>query len=153
MLAIAAILASFAVGTAFLISKSLFVYFRDGKGLRKFPGLTSLSPFTNLPYMWYAHRGWRYLAVHEAHRKLGPVVRVGPNSVSFNEIAAVKDILGHGSPATKDTFYELTAGTHRHLADVSSKPITPARGESLPLPSLRLAWRNGNTSLRTEPGL
>lgn len=122
MLAIVAVFASFAVGAALLILKSLFVYFRDEKGLRKFPGLTPLSPFTNLPYMWYAHRGWRYLAVHEAHRKLGPIVRVGPNSVSFNEIAAVKDILGHGSPATKDTFYDLTAGTHRHLADVSSKP-------------------------------
>lgn len=33
----------------------------------------------------------------------------------------IQDIYGHGTPCTKDTFYEVTAGTHSHLADVVEK--------------------------------
>lgn len=121
MLALVAVFACLSIGAAFLVFKSLFFYLRDAKGLRAFPGMTPLSPFTNLPYMFYANQGRRFLALHKAHEKYGPVVRVGPNSVSFSDIAAVKDIYGHGSPVTKDYFYNLTAGTHRHLADVADK--------------------------------
>jgi len=31
-------------------------------------------------------------------------------------------IYGHGSPCTKDIFYDRLAGTHFHLADVIDKP-------------------------------
>lgn len=121
MFVLVAVIASLVVSSAILILKSLVVYLRDVKGLRQFPGMTPLSPLTNVPYMYYANRGRRFRAVHEAHEKYGPVVRVGPNSVSFSDIAAVKDIYGHGSPVTKDNFYTLTASTHRHLADVVDK--------------------------------
>ena len=106
----------------FLIpSKHVYDYFRDQKGLRRFPGMTILSPFTNIPYMFYASQKRRYKAVHEAHQKLGPVIRVGPNSVSFADVNAARDIYGHGSPVRKDHFYDVQAGSHRHLADVSDR--------------------------------
>lgn len=121
MLALTAVCGSVAVFTCILISSHVLEYFRDRKGLRRFPGMTAIAPLTNLSYMFEASRGRRYKAVHEAHEKYGPIVRVGPNSISFNDIRAVKDIYGHGSPVRKDEFYDVLAGTHRHLADVADR--------------------------------
>ncbi|KAM5343494.1 hypothetical protein ACJ41O_012031 [Fusarium nematophilum] len=71
--------------------------------------------------MYHVTRGHKYKVLHEAHQKHGPIVRVGPNSVSFNALAGVKDIYSHGSPVRKDEFYDRLAGTHRHLADVADR--------------------------------
>jgi hypothetical protein len=103
-----------------LVIKPVYDYVRDPKGLRRFPGMTPLAPFTNIPYMWATVRNKRFKVVHEAHKK-HTIVRVGPNSISFNDAAAVKDIHGHGTVALKDDFYTLLAGTHRHLADVKDR--------------------------------
>ena len=103
------------------ICKHVYDYLRDRKGLRRFPGMTSLAPFTNVSYMYYASQGRRFKALHKAHQKHGATVRVGPNSVSFNSVEAAKDIYDHGSPVLKDTFYDCLAGTHRHLADVADR--------------------------------
>lgn len=104
-----------------LVLKHVYDYLRDLKGLRRFPGLNFWAPFTNIPYMYYSSQGRRYKEVHKAHVKYGPVVRVGPNSLSFNDAIAAKDIYGHGSPVRKDTFYDSLSGTHRHLADVADR--------------------------------
>lgn len=111
---------SLAAVVVVFILKPIYDYVRDPKGLRRFAGMTPLAPFTNLPYMWASARGRRYKVVHEAHKKY-PIVRVGPNSISFNDVAAVKDIHGHGTVALKDNFYNILAGTHRHLADSQDK--------------------------------
>lgn len=103
------------------VLKPICDYVRDPKGLRRFPGMTPLAPFTNLPYVWAAFRGRRYLAVHEAHKRGHVIVRVGPNSLSFNDAGAVQDIHGHGTVAVKDDLYTNLAGTHRHLADVKDR--------------------------------
>ncbi|KAI0894322.1 benzoate 4-monooxygenase cytochrome P450 [Annulohypoxylon nitens] len=104
-----------------LTAKHVFDYLKDSKGLRRFPGMSMLSPLTNIPNMYYSSRGRRFKAYHEAHTRLGPVVRVGPNSLSFCDVSAFKDIYGHGSPVRKGEFYDLLAGSHRHLADVSDR--------------------------------
>ena len=41
--------------------------------------------------------------------------------MSFGDVRAIKDIYGHGSPCIKDESYNVTAGTHFHLADVVDK--------------------------------
>lgn len=120
MLGYVAIAVSFAALFSYLVLKPIYDYYRDPKGLRRFHGMTRLAPFTNIPYMYYAARGCRFKAVHEAHKK-HTVVRVGPNSVSFNDVAGVRDIYGHSTPALKDDFYNVLAGTHRHLADVQNR--------------------------------
>lgn len=51
------------------------------------------------------------------HRKY-PVIRTGPNSLSFSDRRAIKDIYGHNTPCSKDDQYIVSAGTHYHLADV-----------------------------------
>lgn len=96
-------------------------YFRDPKGLRKYPNLSLLSGISDLPFIYEAHQGFRSQTLLNAHKK-HPVVRIGPNSLSFGVKEAIKDIYGHNTKCTKDTMYEVLAGTHYHLADVIDKP-------------------------------
>jgi hypothetical protein len=64
-------------------------YFRDAKGLRKYPNLNILSGITDLSFSYEAQKGFRSRALLEAHRK-SPVVRIGPNSLSYSDISAIK---------------------------------------------------------------
>jgi len=118
----------------FFIGKPVYDYLRDVKGLRRYPAIHPIAAFTNLWYMYvsliagrlltrgrwvtYVHK--RYILVHKAHQN-NPIVRIGPNSLSFGDARAVQDILGHGTPVTKEDFYKVVAGTHRHVADVQDK--------------------------------
>ena len=104
----------------FLI-RPVFNYFRDQKGFRKYP---SASPFAPLSSLWMIILHWRGLrtkTVFEAHKKLGPVVRLGPNHLSFTALEAIKDIYGHGTPAFKSEFYNSFAGSHTNLIDTLDK--------------------------------
>lgn len=116
-----------AAGLSFLSVLIYFViipvvnYFRDPKGLRKYPNLHPLAGITDLVYIWTAHQGFRSKALLEAHKK-SPVIRIGPNSLSYGDVRAIKDIYGHNTKCTKDLMYSELAGTHFHLADVLDKP-------------------------------
>lgn len=70
--------------------------------------------------MVLAHGGARSTYLSKLHRK-HPVLRVGPNSLSYSDLRAIKDIYGHNTPCTKDGSYNITAGSHFHLADVVDK--------------------------------
>ncbi|KIX04787.1 uncharacterized protein Z518_05658 [Rhinocladiella mackenziei CBS 650.93] len=95
-------------------------YFRDPKRLRKYPKLSFWSGISDLPFIFEAHKGFRSNTLLQAHKRT-PVVRIGPNSLSFSSPAAIKDIYGHNTPCSKDVFYSELAGTHYHLADVVDK--------------------------------
>lgn len=64
-------------------------YFRDSKGLRKYPNLNILSGVTDLSFIYEAHKGFRSNALLKAHKQ-SPVVRIGPNSLSYSDISAIK---------------------------------------------------------------
>ncbi|RFU30266.1 hypothetical protein B7463_g6060, partial [Scytalidium lignicola] len=95
----------------------LFNYLRDQKGLRRYPNLSAFAGITDLCFMWEAGKGFRSKRLAELH-KTHPVIRIGPNSLSFGEARVYKDIYGHSTRCTKDHFYSTLAGTHYHLADV-----------------------------------
>src|SRR5271156_6210909 len=95
-------------------------YFRDPKGLRRYPNLSFWSGITDLVFVFEAHRGFRSRKLFEAHKK-SPVVRIGPNSLSYGDIRAIKDIYGHNTKCTKDLMYSELAGSHMHLADAIDK--------------------------------
>ncbi|KAF9887605.1 hypothetical protein FE257_009818 [Aspergillus nanangensis] len=95
-------------------------YFRDPKGLRKYPRLTFWSGISDLPLIYLSHRGVRSQTLLEAHKR-HPILRIGPNSLSYAKPNAIKDIYGHGTKCTKDIFYSTLSGTHFHLADVVDK--------------------------------
>ncbi|KUJ24515.1 cytochrome P450 [Mollisia scopiformis] len=112
-------LTAFLLFTYFLVWP-LVEYFRDPKGLRKYPNFNFLSGITDLSFSYEAHKGFRSLALLEAHKK-SPVVRIGPNSLSYSDLSAIKDIYGHNTKCVKDVFYDTLAGTHHHLADATDK--------------------------------
>lgn len=105
----------------YTILRPVIQYFRDPKGLRRYPNLTWWSGLTDFSYVVQAHKGFRSAALFEAHKK-HPVVRIGPNSLSYSDPRAIKDIYGHGTGCVKDLMYSELAGSHYHLADVIDKP-------------------------------
>lgn len=92
----------------------------NGLGLRTFPNFSTLSGISNLPFMILAHGGSRSAYLSKLHKKQ-PILRTGPNTLSFGSVLAIKEIYGHGTPCLKDESYDLTSGTHYHLADVLDK--------------------------------
>ncbi|CAJ0547156.1 Ff.00g017830.m01.CDS01 [Fusarium sp. VM40] len=98
----------------------LIIYLKDTKGLRRFPNMSAFSGMSYLPFMILAHGGARSTHLSKLHKK-EPIIRTGPNTLSFAGGQAIKDIYGHGTPCTKDGSYIVGAGTHFHLADVVEK--------------------------------
>lgn len=79
-----------------------------------------LSGISSLPFMVLAHGGARSTYLSKLHQK-HPVIRTGPNSLSYGDLRAIKDIYGHNTPCTKDGSYVISSGSHYHLADVIDK--------------------------------
>lgn len=99
----------------------VYDYFRDPKGLRRYPGMDILAPFTNLSHMLLAQNGFRSKRLAELHANGNPVIRIAPNHLSYGDPQAIKDIYGHSSKCLKDEQYAMLAGSHFHLADVVDK--------------------------------
>ncbi|KAL1871055.1 hypothetical protein VTK73DRAFT_2290 [Phialemonium thermophilum] len=100
----------------------LFVYWRDPKKLRRFPSV-SCAGITDAWGVLHQYRHTRTRAVHEAHKRHGEVVRVGTEHVSFATLQAIRDIYGHGTPATKDNFYGAFVSTHLNISDAQDKHV------------------------------
>jgi hypothetical protein len=64
-------------------------YYLDPKGLRRYPNLTWFAGISNIPFMIEANRGFRSRRLAELHI-VHPVVRIGPNSLSYGDAQAVK---------------------------------------------------------------
>ncbi|KAI7227517.1 cytochrome protein [Hortaea werneckii] len=103
------------------IGYHVYDYFRDVKGLRRYPDMDPLAPFTNLSFMFLAYQGFRSDHLNKLHKAGRPVLRIGPNSLSYGDPSAIRDIYGHNSNCTKDDQYAVTSGSHVHLADVVDK--------------------------------
>lgn len=101
----------------YFIAYPIFEYFRDAKGLRRYPNFAPFSGMSAVPFMILASRGFRSKELSEMHKK-EPVLRTGPNTLSYGDVRAIKDIYGHGTKCIKDPSYIVTAGSHYHLADV-----------------------------------
>ncbi len=86
-------------------------------GLRRFPNMSLFSGISSIPIMIVAHGGSRSAYLTEMHKK-HPVIRVAPNTLSYGDVRAIKDIYGHNTPCLKDPSYVLFSGSHFHLADV-----------------------------------
>ena len=52
-------------------------------------------------------KGTRTRTIHQIHNKYGPVVKIGPNEVSFNSLSALKTIYGAGSGFQRTSFYRM----------------------------------------------
>ena len=67
----------------------VIVYFKDPKKLRQYPNLNTIAGITDLGFIWESHQGFRSKTLLELHKK-HPVVRIGPNSLSYGGVKAIK---------------------------------------------------------------
>lgn len=119
-LLIGTVLKWLAAGLVTALAYPLCAHFIDRKGLRRFPA-PSFAGFTELWLLYNSSTGQRFKTIDKVHRKLGKVVRIAPNHVSFSDPRAYRDIYGHGSSILKDNFYEQIADEHPSIAQTTKK--------------------------------
>lgn len=73
------------------------------------------AQFTNLWLLFQCRQGRRYLAVDEAHKKYGTLVRIQPNHVSIADAEAIPHIYGHGNGFLKSEYYDAFVSIKRGL--------------------------------------
>lgn len=74
--------------------------------LAKIPG-PKIAALTQWWMIYHEFNGDRTITIQKLHEKYGPVVRVSPTEVCFNNPEGVKDIYGAGSQFPKSHFYDL----------------------------------------------
>ncbi|GLA83012.1 hypothetical protein AtubIFM56815_007203 [Aspergillus tubingensis] len=81
--------------------------------LRSFPG----PPLAKVSKLWSRignRTGRKSDRIHEAHLKYGPVVRIGPNELSFAEPAAARAIYTSLALVKEETFYRAKTVFHEN---------------------------------------
>ncbi|KAJ6282435.1 transcription initiation factor tfiid subunit tsm1 [Bipolaris maydis] len=73
------------------------------------------AAWTNLWLLYQCRRGKRFLAVHEAHKKLGKLVRIQPHHVSIADADAITQVYGHGNGFLKSEYYDAFVSIRRGL--------------------------------------
>lgn len=97
-------------------------YLYDPKGLRKYSNFSPLSGLTDLRHCYLAACGYRSKDLYETHKKTRtPILRTGPNALSFCDSRAINGIYGHGTKCIKDLSYVILGGTRTQLFDVVDK--------------------------------
>lgn len=62
--------------------------------LSRIPPAHPMSTFSNLWISYQRYIGYEVRSIHDAHRRLGPIVRLGRDEISVNDIDGVKVIYG-----------------------------------------------------------
>ncbi|KAL6852994.1 hypothetical protein ACO1O0_007543 [Amphichorda felina] len=96
------------LGAGALYTLGLAVYRIFFHPLARYPG-PLIAKLTNAHQLYHAWRGDRHLEFWRMHQRYGPVVRFGPNCLSFNSAAALKDVYGFKSNVRKAEFYDAFA--------------------------------------------
>ncbi|KAF2261474.1 cytochrome P450 [Lojkania enalia] len=73
--------------------------------LAHYPG-PLLARITDIHLAYSAYKGTRHLEYQRCHELYGPVVRIGPNTLSFNSATALKTIYGFRANVKKADFYK-----------------------------------------------
>ncbi|KAM0286509.1 hypothetical protein ACHAQH_000937 [Verticillium albo-atrum] len=105
---------------AALVFYYLYPYFVTHSQLRDIPG-PLVARLSNVWLFSTARRGKRFMLVHEAHQKYGPVLRVQPNHISINNDEAIQAIYGHGNGFLKANFYDAFVSIRRGLFNTRSR--------------------------------
>ena len=93
------------LGFAFLsyLSYKCFIYPACLSPLAAIPNAHFTSSFSNGWMIWQRYRGQPNKAIHDAHTRLGPVVRLGLTEISVNSIEGLNVV--YGGNFAKDKFY------------------------------------------------
>lgn len=104
----------------FILVEPWLTYFVDVKKLRRFPNAAYGSGVSNLTFMLQRWRGYPSKQIHTAHER-HPILRIGPNTISFSTPSAIRAIYGHSTPCVKGGSYEHNVTEHSGLIDVIDK--------------------------------
>ncbi|TQW00323.1 Cytochrome P450 [Cordyceps javanica] len=102
------LLVAFLASCILVLGLPILAYFYDAKGFRKYPRQNVFSGLSPLAYGWEVGRPHhRIFNTQRLHARLAkdPVVRIGPNWLSFGRAAAVRDVYGFNSPCEKGGIY------------------------------------------------
>ncbi|KAF2848045.1 benzoate 4-monooxygenase cytochrome-like protein P450 [Plenodomus tracheiphilus IPT5] len=113
------LLLAYLAGGLFLYILAVVVYRLTLHPLAKYPG-PFLAKITDIYLAWYAYKGSRHLAFHQAHLQYGSYVRLGPNLLSVNTVIGLKTIYGFRSNVKKASFYEAFPSTPKAVSVHSS---------------------------------
>ncbi|KAF2822376.1 benzoate 4-monooxygenase cytochrome P450 [Ophiobolus disseminans] len=93
------------------------VYFHP---LSRYPGPASYK-LSGWPLSWQAYQGDRHIWHLKDHEKCGPIVRIAPNTLSFNTVSALSAIYGPRSAnVEKGEWYktfDIAAGTYSSFTE------------------------------------
>lgn len=87
------------VAAAILVPLALYqfvVYPAFISPLSKVPNAHWTAPFSPLWILWTRFRGRENRLVHAAHLRLGPVIRLGPNELSTNDVGGLRTVYSGG---------------------------------------------------------
>ena len=84
-----------------------YVLTRLRPGLRSLPG-PFLASISNIPRVYTCYAGKQMLNHIALHRKYGPLVRIGPNHVSFSDSLLIPLIYNINSEFYKSDFYTMS---------------------------------------------
>lgn len=77
-----------------------------GTPLARIPG-SKIYAATKWRLALVDYQGIRTQTIHSLHRQYGPVLRIGPNEVSFSSLSALRAIYGAGSGFERTAFYRM----------------------------------------------
>jgi cytochrome P450 len=108
----------------YVFVRPIIVYLLDPLDLRKYPAPSLLAATTPL---WLLRETWlerRSATIEKEHKRLGDIIRVGPNQLLFNDPQAINDIYGHqavNNISKDEGFYGKMAGDFRDIVNVRDR--------------------------------
>jgi hypothetical protein len=99
-------LVAYPVLIVFVVLMSSLLYNKLQAGLRNIPG-PPVAAYTKLWRLYDVYKGHAHITAIALHKRYGPVVRIGPNHVSFSDPAMIPIIYGTKETYTKTGFYPI----------------------------------------------
>ena len=106
-----------AVGFLVAVVNEYIIYPFYTSPLANVPG-PKLNAMTKWYQIYIDFTKKRTLYIHSLHQKYGPVVRIGPNELSFTGEEPMKVIYGAGTSFYKPNFYDLFIAYESHCAEL-----------------------------------
>ena len=93
-----------------LLAYQYIVYPAFLSPLAKIPNAGFLAPYTNLWILWNRLSGQERKTIRDAHKRNGPIVRLGPNEISVGTVADGAKALYSGYFDKHIWFHNVFAG-------------------------------------------
>ncbi|EGE84113.1 benzoate 4-monooxygenase cytochrome P450, variant 2 [Blastomyces dermatitidis ATCC 18188] len=156
------------LGVIFCYSSITAIYRLTLHPLAKYPG-PFFCKLSDWPTLFSASSGNRHLQEWKAHQKYGPIVRIGPNTISINSVTGFKAIHGSrlsnvrksdwyltvegaiGTPMTQTILDRQKHAFHRRVLDIALSETALKSVEHMIVENIQ-AWCTHLAEGISEPG-